>query len=474
MISLLMLIASYCVLESPALSILRPYGLRLTYLNVLEHGSPLRHWSRRQTTLWSSSSTDTGAKRPFDPIEDDPRLHALYLSEIKAIRSTMTTSDMKTELSSTGNPSKSVMDKAELEKLLARRRILFRMQNAQQTEIDLKNQQQRAERIDNEIYQITRVTRMSEIAIVRELQSLQCKVNVNGNLAQQLAVARLGLHRRRSDQSNQTTTSTSNSGTPKAATVTKQEVNQATVENKSDRQDDGEFTLGDEVKGAYNRLRSTFDEAMDDIVGDVNLDDLNPINILSDVIKNPENLNPLRDVNVLDIVANTTLGQRINVTAAATFSKGLIIYLSICYTPVHITSPLMHLLIQLFTPPLTHVLTHTLSHTPFHSLLTRVITYLLTLSHIFTYTSILTPSLLPLSQPLLTPLYPTSSPSTPPLSPPLTRTPRSHSPANPFSEGFINGVGLTRAEQRAQLVIAQQTLEGTSSSFPLALLLCVI
>ena len=322
MISLWMLVASYCVLESPALSILRPNGLRTTYLNVVEQGSHLKNWPRRQTTLWSSSSsTGTGAKRPFDPIEDDPRLHALYLSEIQTIRSTMTTSDMKTELSSTGNPNKSVMDKADLEKLLARRRILFRMQKAQQSEIALKNQQQRAERIDNEIYQITRVTRMSEIAIVRELQSLQCKVDVNGNLAQQLAVARLGLHRR-SDPSNQAAAS-SDKDTSTTRTVKKQEGDQVTVENKSVGQADGEVALGDEMKGVYDRFRSTLDEAVDDIVGDVNLDNLNPINILGDVMKNPENLNPLRDINVLGIVANTTLGQRINATAAASFSKGV-------------------------------------------------------------------------------------------------------------------------------------------------------
>ena len=355
MILFWMLLASYHISELPALSILRPHGLRSTYLNVVEQSRHLKYWSRSHTTLQSSSSTDTGSKRPFDPIEDDPRLHALYLSEIKAIRSTMTTSDMKNELSSTGNPSKSVMDKAELEKLLARRRILFRMQKAQQTEIDLKNQQQRAERIDNEIYQITRVSRMSEIAMVRELQSLQCKVDVNGNLAQQLAVARLGLHRRRSDnisnKSNQATTSTTN--TSKATTVRQPANNPSTMDNEYVSRDDEEVTLGDEVKGVYNLLRNTLDEAVVDIVGDVNLDDLNPINILGDVIKHPENLNPLRDVNVLDIVANTTIGQRINVTAAATFSKGVMMY--------HSTYPVSSSLTYTFSNiSSTHILTHLL------------------------------------------------------------------------------------------------------------------
>jgi Zn-finger nucleic acid-binding protein len=127
----------------------------------------------------------------YDPFESDRNIRDMVMSELLIIKRLNSTS-IKMELTTLGLPSKGFVDKSELEKILARERVKNKIRLFQVKEQSRKDQQRRAELIDDEIWRI-KSSGISELSMTKELHSMNIKFNVSGELAYQLALARLNI-----------------------------------------------------------------------------------------------------------------------------------------------------------------------------------------------------------------------------------------------------------------------------------------
>jgi hypothetical protein len=127
----------------------------------------------------------------YDPFESDPRIKAMLITELTSIKE-MNTSSMKVELVNLGFQSKGFVDKSELERILARRRVKINLQEIQDSEIAARLREKKADLIEDELEKI-RSSGMTELLMIKELQILKVKIDVGGDLIQQLAFARLGI-----------------------------------------------------------------------------------------------------------------------------------------------------------------------------------------------------------------------------------------------------------------------------------------
>eukprot|EP00596_Hydrurales_sp_CCMP1899_P000521 CAMPEP_0119043794 /NCGR_PEP_ID=MMETSP1177-20130426/26054_1 /TAXON_ID=2985 /ORGANISM="Ochromonas sp, Strain CCMP1899" /LENGTH=529 /DNA_ID=CAMNT_0007012733 /DNA_START=23 /DNA_END=1609 /DNA_ORIENTATION=- len=127
----------------------------------------------------------------YDPFESDPRIKAMLITELTSIKE-MNTSSIKVELVNLGFQSKGFVDKSELERILARRRVKINLQEIQDSEIAARLREKKADLIEDELENI-RSSGMTELLMIKELQILKVKIDVGGDLIQQLAFARLGI-----------------------------------------------------------------------------------------------------------------------------------------------------------------------------------------------------------------------------------------------------------------------------------------
>lgn len=222
---------------------------------------PNVRWSNSNAVRCRTSNSLHCQQQPsFDPFEDDPRLKALLSAELQAVQS-LSVGAMKEELATSGSPVKGVLEKSNLEKLVARRRVLVRMREAQERVSNLKIREQRADMIEDEMRAI-QASNMAELSMIRELQSLQFKIDMDGDLIQQLAVARLGLHRQRRASAS----ASAKPSRPQAATREGDKVENDITDTAASEVDAEVDSLVGELKGIYQRFRTN----MDDI--DVNVD----------------------------------------------------------------------------------------------------------------------------------------------------------------------------------------------------------
>jgi len=153
------------------------------------HALPLRfrqHPSSRHVPLASSSNNV-----PFDPFRDDAQLRTRLQAELAEVRK-LSAAAIKAELVASGPPAVAagVVDLADLQQLLAKRRILLRMRAAQDQAADAAGRERRAEALEEEMRRI-RAAGLSELDMVRELQARQvARIDMAGDFVQQLAVAR--------------------------------------------------------------------------------------------------------------------------------------------------------------------------------------------------------------------------------------------------------------------------------------------
>jgi hypothetical protein len=127
----------------------------------------------------------------YDPFESDPRIKAMLITELTFIKE-MNTSSIKVELVNLGFQSKGFVDKSELERILARRRVKISLQEIQDLEIADRLKEKKADLIEDELENI-RSSGMTELLMIKELQLLKVKIDVGGDLIQQLVFARLGI-----------------------------------------------------------------------------------------------------------------------------------------------------------------------------------------------------------------------------------------------------------------------------------------
>ena len=125
----------------------------------------------------------------YDPFESDSNIRAMVMSELLLVKQLNSTS-IKMELTTLGLQSKGFVDKSELEKILAQQRVKNKIRLFQVKEQSSKDRQRRADLIDDEIRRI-KSSGMSELSMTKELHSMNVKFNVSGELAYQLALARL-------------------------------------------------------------------------------------------------------------------------------------------------------------------------------------------------------------------------------------------------------------------------------------------
>jgi hypothetical protein len=149
------------------------------------HRIPLaKPFSRHQFAVYDSQVE-------YDPFESDPRIKAMVITELSFIKK-MNTSSIKVELVNLGFQSKGFVDKSELERILARKRVKLNLQEIQDSEIAAKIKEKKADLIEDEIESI-RSSGMTELLMVKELQLLKVKIDVGGDLIQQLVFARMGI-----------------------------------------------------------------------------------------------------------------------------------------------------------------------------------------------------------------------------------------------------------------------------------------
>ena len=127
----------------------------------------------------------------YDPFESDASMRAMLVVELSSVK-LMNSSNIKLELSSLGYNSKGFVDKFELEKFLARKRITNKLHIAQGSAEIEKTKTRKANMIEAEIKKIE-ASGMTDLSIVKELHSLKIKFDVSEDLSQQLALARLGI-----------------------------------------------------------------------------------------------------------------------------------------------------------------------------------------------------------------------------------------------------------------------------------------
>lgn len=127
----------------------------------------------------------------YDPFESDAKMQAMMVIELSSVK-LMNTTNIKLELSTLGYNSKGFVDKFELEKFLARKRVTGKLQRQQEIYEVEKVKSKRVERIEDEVRRIE-ASKMTELSIINELHSLKMKFDVSEDLTQQLALARLGI-----------------------------------------------------------------------------------------------------------------------------------------------------------------------------------------------------------------------------------------------------------------------------------------
>ena len=161
----------------------------LLLCSLVLHALPIRFRqlaSSRHVPLASSSNNV-----PFDPFRDDTQLRARLQAELAEVRK-LSAAAIKAELVASGPPAVAagVVDLADLQQLLAKRRILLRMRAAQDQAADAAGRERRAEALEEEMRRI-RAAGLSELDMVRELQARQvARIDMAGDFVQQLAVAR--------------------------------------------------------------------------------------------------------------------------------------------------------------------------------------------------------------------------------------------------------------------------------------------
>ena len=104
----------------------------------------------------------------YDPFESDPKIKAMVTTELSFIKE-MNTSSLKMELVNLGFQSKGFVDKSELERILARKRVKRNLLAIQDLEIAEKIKERKANLIEDEIEKI-RSSGMTELTMVKELQ----------------------------------------------------------------------------------------------------------------------------------------------------------------------------------------------------------------------------------------------------------------------------------------------------------------
>ena len=209
--------------------------------------------SRYQSALYDGQAQ-------YDPFESDPKMLAMMGSELSLIK-VMNSTSIKLELTAMGITSKGLVDKVDLEKLLARKRVTTMLQK---TQVDVESDrinEQRANMIEDEIKRI-KSSGMTELMMVNELHLSKVKFDVSEDLSHQLALARLGI--------------------PTAADI--REKMRSEVRDASNQNVESIYTdTFDDLKGVYNRFVSNVEGIIPNTT--VNIDSLLAQQAVTDTLK---------------------------------------------------------------------------------------------------------------------------------------------------------------------------------------------